>query len=202
MKDVGGDKVMSISDLNILLFLLSLILWVIMGMITLHFQNKGEKKNNYLYINYANVTHFLSIVFYAFLSMFFLITLPNVFGIALTSFSIFMFCLISYTFYLSFKYGFNTETKTYQFSKPYINSQIKKLFTEKKIEFKKLEENKLYIPSKSVTFTLTGMTKRFTHVIIGDYIGPNKDWIDSLVNEMDRIFKEDENTTSLKEASL
>ncbi len=134
--------------------------------------------------------------------MFFLITLPNVFGIALASFSIFMFCLTSYTFYLSLTYGFNAETKTYQFSKPVIASQIQELFDEKNIKFKMLEENKFYIPSKGVTFTLTGMTKKFTHVIIADYIGPNKDWIDSLVNEMDRIFKRDENTTSLKEVSL
>ena len=161
-------------------------------MISLYFQNRGETKNNYLYISYANGIHFIGIVLYAFLSIFFLISSPNVYeNIALAFFSMFMLCLLSYTFYLTFKYGFNTETKTYQFSKPFIIFKIQKLLTEKQIEFKKLEENKLYMPSKNVTITLTGMTKKFTHVIIGEYIGPNKDWIDDLFEEMDKIFKKD-----------
>ena len=117
-----------------------------------------------------------------------LITMEKIIFLGIPSFNL---VLGIYFDYLAFKYGFNTETKTYQFYKPFIIFEIEKLLTEKQIEFKKLEENKLYMPSKNVTITLTGMTKKFTHVIIGEYIGPNKDWIDDLFEEMDKIFKKD-----------
>ena len=186
--------------IRVLLFLLSPFYVLILAYIHERvFWQKARESNNQKYIKqirlfiYFGTVTYLSLLIILLILFFSFLSASSFQGIVFLFPGIVGFSLWSYASYLSFKYGINTETKTYRFSKPYVIGQIKGFLAEKQIEFTELKRNRLSLPSKNVTITCTGMIQKFTHVIIGEYIGLNKEWIDSLVGDFKKILGNNKN---------
>ena len=161
-------------------------------------KSRAMKKNEPHLIHTMKIVTVLNISIFAFIALNSLI-----FSIILYSGAYFFLFLLSSAclvpsidiYYEDKKRGFGAIfAQMYSCPKPVLKSSLIEFLKTKRIDFVIIDENHLYLPGNNVTITFIGIgtflfnrpRHKLSGYFIGDYPGPNKEWIDDFIKDLNR----------------